>query len=274
MGDFDLDTRLEGGEGRYRASLSRDWAIWGPNGGYLAAIALRAAGAEARIPRPASFTCHFLAVARFEPVEIEVEAPQHGRRSEAFRVSMRQAGRPILEALVRTAAELPGLEHDVVQAPKVEDPDSLASIEELFPDRPRSFAFWGNLEVRPLDRLAWERPRPSRGPVFREWFRFRPRACFEDPFLEAARTLLLIDTMTWPAVAQHHVESEFIAPSLDVAAWFHRTEEATDWLLVDAASPVAASGRIGCECRVFSRAGRLLASGGSQLLCVPRPPEG
>ncbi len=30
MGDFDLDTALEGGEGRYRAELSADWDIWGP----------------------------------------------------------------------------------------------------------------------------------------------------------------------------------------------------------------------------------------------------
>ena len=80
-------------------------------------------------------------------------------------------------------------------------------------------------------------------------------------------------TMTWPAVVQHHVEPRYIAPSLDVVAWFHRTEAATDWLLVDTASPVAAGGRIACESRIYSRDGRLLASGGSQLLCLPRPPE-
>ena len=59
MGDLERDTRLVGEKGRYTATLSRDWEIWGPNGGYLAAIALRAAGAEAAIQRPASFTGHF-----------------------------------------------------------------------------------------------------------------------------------------------------------------------------------------------------------------------
>ena len=44
MGDFDIDTRVEGSGGRYRANISREWEIWGPNGGYVAAIALRAAG--------------------------------------------------------------------------------------------------------------------------------------------------------------------------------------------------------------------------------------
>ena len=55
MGDRSLDTALEGGDGRYRAHLSPDWAIWGPNGGYLAVVALRAAGREAQVQRPASF---------------------------------------------------------------------------------------------------------------------------------------------------------------------------------------------------------------------------
>jgi len=47
VGDRFLDTALEGGDGRYRAHLSPDWAIRGPNGGYLAVIAVRAAGREA-----------------------------------------------------------------------------------------------------------------------------------------------------------------------------------------------------------------------------------
>jgi hypothetical protein len=53
MGDLERDTRLAGGEGRYTATLSRDWEIWGPNGGYLASLALRAAGAQLFcVPRP------------------------------------------------------------------------------------------------------------------------------------------------------------------------------------------------------------------------------
>src|SRR3990172_4986910 len=118
MGDFDLDTRVEGGDGRYRAAISRHWEIWGPNGGYLAAIALRAAGQEARIARPASFACHFLSIPRFEPVDLQVTPAHRGRRAESIHVVMSQAGRPIVQGLLRTAAEGPGLEHDVAVMPE------------------------------------------------------------------------------------------------------------------------------------------------------------
>ena len=52
--------------------VHRDWEIWGPCGGYVAAIALRAAGAESPFARPASFFCHYLSVADFAPVDLVV----------------------------------------------------------------------------------------------------------------------------------------------------------------------------------------------------------
>src|SRR5262245_44235509 len=125
MGDMEHDTRLDGADGRYRVSLSSDWEIWGPNGGYLAVIALRAAGAEAAVRRPASFAAHYLSVARFAPVDVTVAALHRGKRSESFRVSIAQEGRSVLEAMVRTAADGPGLEHDTAVAPDVPGPDGL-----------------------------------------------------------------------------------------------------------------------------------------------------
>ena len=56
MGDLAADTAVtEVGEGRYTARLSRDWEIWGPMGGYVAATALRAAGAASPFD-PVSYT--------------------------------------------------------------------------------------------------------------------------------------------------------------------------------------------------------------------------
>ncbi len=273
MGDFEADTRVEGGNGRYRASISRDWEIWGPNGGYVATIALRAAGLEAAIKRPATFSCHFLSRAQFAPVDLEVTTVHGGRRAESLHVTMRQEGRAILQAILRTAAEGPGLEHHVAAMPDVPDPDSLKSWEEMHPDEPESYPFWQNLEGRPVQPVFLELPPPAAEPIYRQWFRFRPRATFDDPFVEAGRPLLLIDTMSWPAAALPHPNSEFQGPNLDVSVWFHRADPESEWLLADHDSPVAEGGLMGTTARVWNPDGRLLASGGAQLLCVPAPPQ-
>jgi acyl-CoA thioesterase-2 len=275
MGDFEVDTAIEGEAGRYHAVLSEDWDIWGPNGGYLATIALRAAGREAQVQRPSSFSAHFLSVARFAPVDVEVEVLRRGRSTESFRVSVSQQGKPIIVAMVRTAAEGPGLEHDVARAPEVPDPETLASTEELRdPEWGAPYPFWQNLEARPVHPERFKEPPQPRPPTFREWYRFRPRATFEDPFVDAGRQLLLIDTLSWPAACQPHPNAAFRAPNLDVTTWFHRADPKGEWLLADHESHVAAGALMGTTARVWSREGRLLASGGAQLFCVPAPPEG
>ena len=47
MGELSADTAVDGTDGVYSARLSSDWEIWGPNGGYVASVAMRAgAGRE------------------------------------------------------------------------------------------------------------------------------------------------------------------------------------------------------------------------------------
>jgi acyl-CoA thioesterase-2 len=273
MASLDLDTRVEGANGRYRAVVSPAWEVWGPNGGYVAAIALRAAGAEARIRRPVAFAGHYLAVARFAPVDLEVTTVHGGRRSESIRVSMTQERKPVLEAIVRTAAALPGLAHDEATSPDVPGPEGLRSAEEIHAGSP-TYPFWLNVEGRPLDPDLWKDGRPPRAAAVRQWYRLRPIAIFDDPFLEAARSLLLIDTLVWPAACQRHVQPDFMAPNLDVVAWFHRLDHGSEWLLGDAVAPIAEGGLIGGSVRMWSADRRLVASGGAQLLCLPgSPPE-
>jgi acyl-CoA thioesterase-2 len=273
MAEFEHDTRVEGERGRYRAMISPDWEVWGPNGGYVAAIVLRAAAAEARIRRPVAFAGHYLSVARFAPVDLAVEVAHRGRSSESIRVSMTQAGKPIVEAIVRTAIEAPGLSHDEAELSDVPGPDGLQSADEIRAGSP-TYPFWHNLESRPLDPDLWKDGRPSRAAAVRQWYRFRPIARFDEPFLDAARALVLIDTLVWAASCQRHVDPAFMAPNLDVVAWFHRTRHASEWLLGDAVAPIAEGGLVGGNVRIWSEDRRLLASGGAQLLCLPgAPPE-
>jgi len=166
LGDFEIDTRLEpSGESEFRATLSEDWAIWGPNGGYVAAIALRAVGLVSKVGRPATFAGHFLSVARFEEIDVRVTAVKIGRRSESFRVSISQNDRPVFEGLVRTADQAPGLEHDVSQMPDDPKPAELREIAELVPaGSSPPFPFWTTFRSSPSGRndlIRWnESPIP------------------------------------------------------------------------------------------------------------------
>jgi acyl-CoA thioesterase-2 len=272
MGDLDADTRLAGGDGLYTTTLSPDWRIWGPNGGYVAAIALRAAGRESRLARPASFSCQFLEAGAFEPAQVRVETLRRGKVAEAASVTLEQAGKRLLVAQVWTVAQLEGLAHDVSNAPSVPSPEELPPIETLVrPGDPPPHAFWGNLERRPI---AWVAPeqRRSEAPVACAWFRFLPRARFDDPFLDAARSLILLDTMSWPAVRNLYVEQPaVIAPSLDVSVQFHALAPDSEWLLCETSAEIARDGLIGFRSRVWSRERQLLASGAGQLLCRPAP---
>jgi acyl-CoA thioesterase len=277
VGDFAIDTAVEGTDGAYRARLSRDWEIWGPNGGYVAAIALRAAGAASRLRRPATFACHFLSVAEFDTVDLQVTSQRSSKRAESLSVSMTQNGRMILQANVWVIADgSQGFERDSTRRPEAQPPTSLKTVEELLTpeDGGFRFKFWENLECRPTKWIPW-RLREGGDPKLLEWYRFRPRATFDDPFVDAARSLLLIDTMSWPAHCRAYRDQEitYIAPSLDLNVHFHGAEPESEFLLVDATAPVASGGLICGRADVWSTSGRLLASGGSQLFCRPAPPR-
>jgi acyl-CoA thioesterase II len=276
MEDFAEATAVAPHTGRLRARLSSGWEVWGPNGGYVATVALRAAGAVAPFTRPASLACHFLAVAESREVDLDVVVLRKTRRAASLRVSMTQDGRPILEAIVWAVDRRDeGVVHDAAPAPDVPRPEALQPIEALLrPEERAGFPFWDNLECRPIDWSPppW-RPQP---PVMRRWLRFRPRATFpDDPFLDAGRAVVLLDTHLWgPAWLHHGPDSPWIAPSLDLAVQFHRTAPHSEWLLCEAVSPAAAEGLVGARAALWDSDGRLLASGAGQLFCKRGPGVG
>jgi len=278
VGDLGVDTAVEAlGDGRYRATVNQDWEIWGPEGGYIASIALRAAGAESRFARPASFSCHYLGVAAFDEVDIQVTPLRSGRNAESLRVAITQEGRPILEATVWAVAEVEGIDHAVLAPPDVPGPDELPTMEERWAtveEEPAGppFNFWSNFDARPIEwSSVWPPPGPL-DPVWQQWERFLPTATFDDPWVDAARALVLVDVVSWPAASRHHQWKwpngpEWMAPSLDLYVAFHDPQPDEPWLLVDGHSPIAGDGLVGWTGRLWSTTGRLVASGGGQLLC-------
>ncbi|HET7721787.1 MAG TPA: thioesterase family protein [Acidimicrobiales bacterium] len=278
-GDLAADTSVEatGEPGRFTATLSPAWEIWGPMGGYVAAVALRAAGEVSPFARPASFSCHYLGVAAFDTVEIEVVALRNGRAATSHRVSITQGGRSIMEALVWSVDDVDGLEHDESARPAVPPPSDLRSSQELAgDDAPPPFPFWRNFDTRPLE---WHDPWPPQEPlpaVWRNWLRFLAWPPDPDPWLAAARLVLLADLPSWPSGHRPHAwqQPPFIAPTLDLQVTLHRLVPGEEWLLLEGTSPVAADGMIGFTSRLWTVDGRLVASGGGQTLCRPVPTSG
>lgn len=270
MGDLTLDTAVESvGDGRYRATLKEDWEIWGPMGGYLAACALRAAGAGGAHPWPATFSCHYLGVARFEPVIIDVETRKSGRAATSQRMAVTQDGLPVLDAMMWSTTEGEGLEHDETVPPDVPDPEALPGMDDLLPEgTPRPYRFWDNLEAKPVNfEETWppEGPRPA---VWQEWLRFVPTPTLADPWVDAARSLILVDLPSWPSAHRRHAwrQPPFIAPTLDLNVAFHQPAPTEEWLLCDGSAPLSTRGLFGWTCRVWSQGGRLHASGGGQCM--------
>src|SRR3954451_2403269 len=154
MGNLAVDTAVERvNEHRYRATLNQDWEIWGPMGGYIASYALRAVADASSFPRPASFACHYLAVAAFETIDIVVTPLRESRVAGSYRAEILQGDRRILEATVWAIADgVAGLEHDESVPPDVPGPAGVKNIEEYFADEPDDpgppFPFWNNFESR------------------------------------------------------------------------------------------------------------------------------
>ena len=275
MGNLTVDTALtRSADGIFTAMLSRDWEIWGPNGGYMAAFALEAARETSGRARPANATVHFLGVASFEtPIEVTTTVQRSTRQATSVHVRIDQLGKAILAAMVWAVdTGIDGLEHGDAPAPSVPPWQELPTISERMAADPNAtpsrYAFWQNFEQRPTTWLgvdAWAQRQLGRA-QYEEWLRFAsPPAA--DEWAQAARLLLLVDLGAWPAIGRRHRTEEWIAPSIDVSCEFHHLDPSDQWCLLQGTSPVARDGLIGSHQQVWNERGDLVASGISHLLC-------
>lgn len=276
MGDFATATRVEGADGRYRAHLDPEWFAWGPFGGYLAALAIRAVGAASALPWPATFSGMFLAVGKAGPIDIRVDVIKRGKRAEALRATVAQEGTALFEAsLWMVDRELTGLHHDHARMPEVPPLRGLRSYAELDDNYDKWSAFWRYLEGRPVE---WYHPdrRPPPNPRWHTWLRMRSGALPDTPSMRAAAAAMWLDLPIWGAAALVHPwPLTHIAPSLDLTVQFrsalYEQPEARDWVLAEGFCPSASAGLVGGTGNLWDPGGCLLAVCTSQMLCRPNP---
>ncbi len=150
MGDFARDTAVvSGGSGAYSCAIHPDWwVVAGPNGGYIAALIVRALdselGAEPRRPLR-SLALHYLRAPREGPATISVEVERAGRSVSFVSARLEQSDRLCVLARAVLALDREGFELPAQPAPRVPEPDEL----EPLPDRPDSPPFARQFDYLP-----------------------------------------------------------------------------------------------------------------------------
>jgi acyl-CoA thioesterase len=137
------------GDGRFRCDVSPDWnAPAGPNGGYVAAIVVRAMADAVAAPEraPRSLTCHFLRPPQPGPADVLVEVIRQGRTLTSCSARLVQGDRVCVVALgaFSLAFQAPlgfrAAMPEGVPAPETVDPwplvDGLPPIARRFEFRP------------------------------------------------------------------------------------------------------------------------------------------
>lgn len=276
MGRFvDATMVTRHGDG-FQAMLDPDWFIWGPFGGYLAALGLRAMCAASALGRPAAFSCQYLNVGAAGPVEIHVEMRRPGKRAELLRASIVQKDKVLLDAQAwLTVNSLPGLDHDEAAIPLIARPDELASWHGYADNEESLSAIWSHIERKPAPEFR-SLGQAAGVPQWRSWVRLVEDMPDDDPALLAARALLWMDMGPWnTALVAYAPPTKYLAPTLDLTVQFqphlYRPDAGSRWQLIDVASPSAGDGLFGANGRLWSESGKLVAIGAAQALCVPNP---
>ncbi|MFB9359808.1 thioesterase family protein [Actinoplanes nipponensis] len=270
-------------DGKYRAEVTEDWKMWVPVGGYLSAIALRAAQASSSMFRPVSITTHYLSEATFGPAELEVTPLLKTERADSHLVKMTQNGKDILVAMVSGAATghwSPNVTwREAPQSPRPEELEDTildGDVVELMGEEP----FWKNIEFRMIrglngphdypnvDHLTPEQQKytPRRDAHIRGWQRMRGGEGLTDPWVDAGRYLIITAAMQFPVVADPFTPPlTFIAPTLNLTVDFHTFHPEAGWLLADANGTYVGDGVLGADTRLWTEAGELLVTANSQM---------
>src|SRR4051812_5054283 len=174
VAEFERDTAVApAGEGVWSATVSPDWGVpRGPNGGYIAAIVLRAMEAEVADPAraPRSLTLHYLRPPATGPAEVHVTTERAGRTVTSLSARLVQDGVTSVLALAAFAGDFPAAAGWTTPMPGVAPPGGLrvapedpklpaisrrVALEHLF--GPKVFSSGQEAEVGGWTRLAERR---------------------------------------------------------------------------------------------------------------------
>jgi acyl-CoA thioesterase len=252
---FDADTAVENlGGGRFEAAMSERWWVGkGPNGGYVAAVILRAIQASASPERaPRSLTVHYQRAPRVGPVEIAVTVEREGGRVTFLSARLTQEGKVQATAQAVLSEDWGKGGFSELTMPDAGEPGELHTIDPAAGDgRPNMLQ---NYRLRPaLGDPAFSGGAPRTG----AWIRTR-----EPRLLDAPLAAAFLDT--WFPAPFVRLERPAGAPTIDYTVHFRSPlppagATAEDPYLISFRSNIARHGFFEEDGELWSADGVLLA---------------
>lgn len=201
----------------FAAECDSGWfAPMGPNGGYLAAMVLRAMEAVVAEPaRPArSITLHYLRAPAAGPVQITVTTERRGRSASYLSARLAQGGQDMVLALGAFAGDFPTAADYDAPAPELPAPEGLAAVPFTEGATPAI--------VRQMDMRVAVGPRPftsGEEALTGGWLRLA------DPRAPDAALLACYADAWWPAPFSR-LDRPVGAPTIDLTVHFRAPDAA------------------------------------------------
>jgi acyl-CoA thioesterase len=266
---FERATAVEpAGDGSWEAWTTRDW--WtprGPNGGYLAAIVLRAMARELDDPgRPArSVTLHFLRPPQPGAVRIDVSVERAGRTLSTLSARLIQDGRPCVLAIGAFAGAFPSAGTFTAPMPDV----PAATTIEPWPAHPTMPPVAHRLRMRPaVGALPFSGAEEA---LTGGWMSLE-----EPQRLDAPALAFFADA--WLPAAFPRFTEPVLAPTIDLTIHFRDpaaalAEPPDEPVLGVFRSDFAVDGMVEEDGHLWSAGGVLLAQSRQLALLVPAEPR-
>ena len=256
---FDRDTAVTYIEaGRYAGHMDRGWWIVnGPNGGYVAAVLLRALLLEVDDPSrsPRSLTIHYLRPPGEGPVDVHTVKERVGRGLTTASARLFQGDKLMAIAIGAFAAARPGFQMSDLRMPDLPRPETCQKLREKYANtvemQKRYDSRWGL-----GDPFGTGSSRALVGGYIR----------FEEPRIVDALAVAAFTDSFPPAVFSRVTPDVAIGPvpTIDLTIHFRATlplegAKPTDYCVVTFRSNVAREGFIEEDSEVWSESGVLLA---------------
>ncbi|GAB3356777.1 acyl-CoA thioesterase [Modestobacter lapidis] len=264
---FDVATAVDRGEGGVlTAVLDPGWGVGGGvlNGGYLLAVAARAAVLDSPHPHPVALSANYLRAPVAGPAQLTVTPGPAGRTLASAAIVLADGGGPAVTVQATTAtlgAEPADVAVPVPAATPVEQCPSIAEHAHLAPAGVSVPGLSERVETR-IDPLTagWALGRPGGEPVIRAWMRFadgrQPDPLALVTFADALPpTSWALGRFGWAPTVQLQV--------------LVRAVPAPGWCLVEARAGEIAGGWLDEDYRIWDSTGRLVAQS-RQLARAPR----